>query len=109
VAVTAEQERVDRLWPTRTDIVGLITFRHLMERFGAATAVHQRPLEAETIAVVAGVVDAIYPPENADLYAQITAVGLIIGEVRIGVTPQARYFPSRNRVIDGLSLGITVV
>jgi len=59
--------------------------------------------------VVAGVVDAIYPPENAGLYAQIAAEGLIIGEVRIGGTPQARYFPSRNRAIDGLSLCITVV
>ena len=76
---------------------------------GIDTAAHEGSLQTGTIAVVAGGVDAIYPPENASLYAQIAAEGLIIGEVRIGTTPQARHFPSRNRIIAGLSLGIVVV
>jgi len=69
MAMAAEQERADRLWLIPTEIVEPITFRHLMERFGGATAVHQGALEAGTIAVVAGGVDAIYPPENAGLCA----------------------------------------
>ncbi len=66
-------------------------------------------LETGTIAVVAGGVDSVYPPENAELYAQIAAEGLIIGEMRIGTKPQARHFPSRNRIIAGLSLGLVVI
>ena len=76
---------------------------------GIDAAAHAGSLETGTIAVVAGGVDAIYPPENAELYAQIAAEGLIIGETRIGTTPQARHFPSRNRIIAGLSFGVVVV
>ncbi len=76
---------------------------------GIDTAAHEGSLATGTIAVVAGGVDAVYPPENAELYAQIAAEGLIIGEMRIGTTPQARHFPSRNRIIAGLSLGLVVI
>ena len=76
---------------------------------GIDATAHEGSLETGTIAVVAGGVDAIYPPENAGLYGQIAAEGLIIGEIRIGTTPQARHFPSRNRIIAGLSLGLVVI
>ncbi len=76
---------------------------------GIDAAAHQGSLGTGTIAVVAGGVDAVYPPENAALYAEIAAEGLIIGEMRIGTTPQARHFPSRNRIIAGLSLGLVVI
>ena len=65
--------------------------------------------DQKAIAVVAGGVDSVYPPENAELYARIAAEGLIIGEMRIGTKPQARHFPSRNRIIAGLSLGFEAV
>jgi DNA processing protein len=48
----------------------------------------------------------IYPPENAELAAQI---GLRLSEMPMGRTPQARHFPRRNRVISGLSRGIVVI
>lgn len=76
---------------------------------GIDTAAHGGSLETGTIAVVAGGVDAIYPPENAELYGRIAAEGAIIGEARIGTKPQARHFPSRNRIIAGLSLGVIIV
>ena len=50
--MTAEKEQVDRLRLIRTEIVGPITFRHLMERFGGATVVHMGSLETGTITVV---------------------------------------------------------
>ena len=75
---------------------------------GIDTDAHSGSLETGTIAVVAGV-DAIYPPENAELYSRIAAEGAIIGEARIGTRPQARHFPSRNRIIAGLSLGVVIV
>ena len=57
----------------------------------------------------AGVVDAIYPPENAELHERIAAEGAILSEQPMGLQPTARYFPPRNRLISGLSLGVLMV
>ena len=70
---------------------------------------HSGALESGTVAVVAGGIDVIYPPEHADLYDAICEQGAIIAEPPIGTTPQARHFPSRNRIISGLSLGVLIV
>jgi DNA processing protein len=62
-----------------------------------------------TIAVVAGGVDVVYPPENAALMAEIAEKGLILAEQPPGVEPQARHFPRRNRIIAGVAAGTLVV
>lgn len=56
-----------------------------------------------TIAVLAGGVDNIYPSSNKDIYDLIAAKGLIISEMPPGQQPIRQYFPSRNRLIAGLS------
>jgi len=76
---------------------------------GIDTAAHSGALEAGTVAVLAGGVDNIYPKENAGLYAAIRERGAIVSEMPPGTEPQARHFPTRNRIISGLSLGIVVV
>ncbi len=76
---------------------------------GIDAAAHQGALEGGTIAVVAGGVDVAYPPENAVLMAQLAERGLIVAEQRMGVEPQARHFPRRNRIIAGLAAGTLVV
>ncbi len=76
---------------------------------GIDTAAHRGALPRPTVAVVAGGVDIIYPPENDGLHAEIRAKGAVISEVPQGITPQARHFPRRNRLISGLSLGVVVV
>ncbi|HHI82689.1 MAG TPA: DNA-protecting protein DprA, partial [Rhizobiales bacterium] len=76
---------------------------------GIDTAAHEASLEAGTIAVMAGGIDIIYPPENAALYQRICETGLVVTEMTPGVRPQARHFPRRNRIISGLSLGTVVV
>lgn len=76
---------------------------------GIDTAAHQGALETGTIAVLAGGIDSIYPPENKDLYAAIAERGTIISEMPPGYTAKARDFPRRNRLISGLSLGVVVV
>lgn len=70
---------------------------------------HTATLETGTIAVVAGGVDVVYPPEHAGLQAKIGEFGLIIAEMPPGTVPQARHFPRRNRLISGLGLGTVVV
>ncbi|MCR9125543.1 MAG: DNA-processing protein DprA [Rhodobacteraceae bacterium] len=76
---------------------------------GIDTAAHAAALASGTIAVQAGGVDVIYPPENASLCAEIAAQGLRMSEQPMGLTPTARHFPRRNRIISGLSQAVIVV
>lgn len=76
---------------------------------GIDGAAHDGALDSGTVAVVAGGIDVIYPPEHTDLFHRIAGAGAIIAEQPVGTTPQARHFPSRNRIIAGLGLGVLVV
>ncbi|WP_138919503.1 DNA-processing protein DprA [Oceanicola sp. S124] len=76
---------------------------------GIDTAAHEAALDTGTVAVMAGGVDQIYPPENRALAEDIARTGLRISEQPIGVTPTARHFPLRNRLISGLSRAVIVV
>lgn len=77
---------------------------------GIDQAAHRASLGAGTIAVVAGGLDRIYPPEHEDLFAEIVArAGAVISEMPLGHTPRAHDFPRRNRLISGLAFGVVVV
>ncbi|WP_291844350.1 DNA-processing protein DprA [Maricaulis sp.] len=76
---------------------------------GIDGAAHAGALAHGTIAVLAGGIDHIYPPEHAALHAQIAEQGLLVSEIPLGRTPTARDFPRRNRIISGLALGSLVV
>ena len=76
---------------------------------GIDASAHLAALETGTIAVMAGGVDVIYPAENADLAHRIACKGLHLSEQPMGVTPQARHFPRRNRIISGLAQAVVVV
>ncbi|EJF77933.1 DNA protecting protein DprA [Candidatus Bartonella washoeensis] len=77
---------------------------------GIDSIAHQASLLTGTVAVMAGGIDHIYPPENKKLYEDIIANGgAIISEMPIAWKPRAIDFPRRNRIISGLSLGILVV
>ena len=76
---------------------------------GIDTEAHKAGLSGGTIAVHAGGVDHIYPKENAKLANEIVTNGLRISEMPIGLSPQARHFPRRNRIISGLAQAVVVV
>ncbi|WP_137110966.1 DNA-processing protein DprA [Rhodobacter sp. SY28-1] len=78
---------------------------------GIDTAAHEAALEGEgrTIAVMAGGIDVIYPAENDALAQAIDARGCRISEHPLGLEPQARHFPLRNRIVAGLSRAVIVV
>lgn len=76
---------------------------------GIDGAAHLGALATGTAAVVAGGIDAVYPPEHQELQDRIGAEGLLIAEMPAGTKPQARHFPRRNRLISGVSLGVVVV
>lgn len=76
---------------------------------GIDTAAHEAALGGGTIAVMAGGIDVVYPPENAGLAAAIAERGLRLSEQPMGVEPQARHFPRRNRLVSGLGRAVVVV
>ncbi|MBF0324650.1 DNA processing protein DprA [Magnetospirillum moscoviense] len=76
---------------------------------GIDTAAHEGALSGGTVAVMAGGIDVVYPPENARLYDDIVAMGCAVSEMPPGTQPQASHFPRRNRIVSGLSLGVVVV
>ncbi len=75
---------------------------------GIDTAAHRASLETGTVAVIAGGIDNIYPPENKKLYEEIATRGAIISELPVGTIPRAQNFPQRNRIIAGISEGVVV-
>ncbi len=76
---------------------------------GVDTAAHLGSLKGGTLAVMAGGVDVIYPAENTKLASDMLNNGLRLSEQPIGLIPQARHFPARNRLVSGLSLAVVVV
>ncbi|MBO6946780.1 MAG: DNA-protecting protein DprA [Rhodospirillales bacterium] len=76
---------------------------------GIDTAAHIGALETGTVAVMGGGVDVCYPRENKALYDDLVNQGAVCTEVRIGVSPQARHFPRRNRIISGIARAIVVL
>ncbi|MHA3977975.1 DNA-processing protein DprA [Halovulum sp. GXIMD14794] len=76
---------------------------------GIDTAAHHAALDTGTIAVVAGGIDVTYPRENEELQRKIAQHGLLLSEMPPGLSPQARHFPRRNRIISGLVPGLVVV
>ena len=77
---------------------------------GIDTAAHLAALKTGTIAVLGGGVDVLYPSENTKLAEDIVAQGgARISEQPMGLQPQARHFPARNRIISGLARAVIVV
>jgi DNA processing protein len=76
---------------------------------GIDTAAHKGSLPSGTIAVMAGGIDVVYPPENQALHREIAERGAIVTEMPFGLLPTAQHFPRRNRIISGLSRGVVVV
>lgn len=77
---------------------------------GIDKAAHEASLATGTIGVLAGGIDMPYPPENRQLFLDITDQGgALITEMPFGWEPRAKDFPRRNRLIAGLALGLVVV
>ncbi len=78
---------------------------------GIDAAAHRGGLSGSgsSIAVVGTGLDRIYPARNKALAHNLAEHGLILSEFPLGTPPLPGHFPSRNRLISGLSRGVLVV
>jgi len=61
---------------------------------GIDAAAHESSIETGTIAVMAGGIDQIYPPEHDKLAARIAGTGALLSECPMGMEPTSRHFPA---------------
>lgn len=80
---------------------------------GIDTEAHKAALSAggETIAVLGSGIDesVLYPQGNKMLAREIEKHGAVISEFDPYAKSETYYFPQRNRIISGLSLGVVVI
>jgi DNA processing protein len=72
---------------------------------------HRAALQAggRTLAVLAGGLSRIYPPEHAGLADDVAAAGALVSEAPMKQEPLAGMFPARNRIISGLSRAVVII
>jgi DNA protecting protein DprA len=104
---SAVGQKLTRQLATELGLEGFVIASGLAR--GIDTAAHLAALERGTIAVLAGGIDIVYPPENTDLQRAIGEQGLLLSERSPGFAPRGKDFPRRNRLISGISLGVVVV
>ncbi len=78
---------------------------------GIDAAAHHGALEAggRTIAVLGGGLLSLFPPEHEPLAREVAASGAVVSEFPPLMEPQSGFFPQRNRIISGISLGTIIV
>ena len=78
---------------------------------GIDSAAQRAALDAggRTIAVLGCGIDVVYPPENARLADAVAARGALVTQFPPGTPPLPHHFPTRNRTLAALALGVVVV
>ena len=73
---------------------------------GTDAAAHRGALNTHgnmnTVAVLAGGVDYIWPIENEKLYYEILERGVVVSDMPVGFIPKGTNFVQRNRIIAGI-------
>src|SRR5439155_17635249 len=77
---------------------------------GIDSCAHRGALQAggRTLAVLAGGLSRIYPPEHKGLAEEVAAAGALVTESPMKMEPMAALFPARNRIISGLSRAVVI-
>ncbi|MBR3611005.1 MAG: DNA-processing protein DprA [Oscillospiraceae bacterium] len=78
---------------------------------GIDSAAHKACLSAggKTVAVQGCGICKTFPEENIELKELIAANGAVISEFVPDAEPRSSFFPIRNRIVSGMSLGVCVI
>jgi len=99
--------KLSRAFASELASAGLVIVSGLAR--GIDAAAHEASLACGTVAVLAGGIDVVYPPEHAALQARIGETGCLVTEQPPGFAPRGKDFPRRNRLISGISRGVVVI
>ncbi|MEO6814944.1 MAG: DNA-processing protein DprA [Ginsengibacter sp.] len=79
--------------------------------FGIDSIAHRMSLKnnLRTVGVLAHGLDMVYPAQNASMAKQMVKNGGLLTEFKNNTKPERQNFPSRNRIVAGLSDCIVVV
>jgi DNA processing protein len=79
--------------------------------FGIDTIAHKAAIKnnMQTIGVLAHGLDRVYPSQNSALAKQMLTNGGLLTEFRSMTKPDRQNFPSRNRIVAGISDAVIVV
>jgi DNA processing protein len=78
---------------------------------GIDTLAHENAMKngGDTIAVIAGGLNHIYPKENIELATEMMKTQLVVSEYPPNTRPERWHFPARNRIISGMSNGTFII
>jgi len=78
---------------------------------GISTDAHRRAVNGGgiNVAVVAGGLESVYPPDNGSLFGRVLQRGAMVSEVPATVAPTIGGLLARNRVVAALADGVVVV
>jgi DNA processing protein len=104
---SAAGQKLTRLFAAQLGDAGFVVVSGLAR--GIDGVAHRAALATGTVAVLAGGLDVIYPPEHRELHGLIGETGCLVSEMPPGFTPRGQDFPRRNRIISGMSYGVVVI
>ena len=88
---------------------GAVTVSGMAAGIDGVCAAASLAAKGETVAVLGGGVDVVYPRHHKALHEAIAENGVLLSEYPPGTPPAQYHFPVRNRLIAGLSQGTVVV